>query len=242
MPLLDHFASPLGDDWPWDGFHGTWAAAIAAHLNADLLPPEYYAVPLVKRGGQVEIDVATFGRNGGSGGTTGSAVATAVWAPPRPVRLGPLDFVSLDLFEVQIVQRVGGPQLRATIELISPANRDGPATRRAFAIKCASYLQRGISVVTIDVVTHRLANLHAELLDVLRLTETPPWESPTHLAGVAYRTAPVGEQQELQFWPHVLTLGAPLPTVPLWLEADLSLPLPLEETYSAACRSLRIPT
>src|SRR3954447_18472969 len=99
MPLRDHFASPFGDDWPWDGFHGAWAAAIATHLNTSLLPAEYYAVPLVKRGGQVEIDVATFGRNGVSEDTGGSTVATAVWAPPHPVRLGPLDFVGLDLFE-----------------------------------------------------------------------------------------------------------------------------------------------
>src|SRR2546425_13046012 len=118
MPLLDHFRSPWSEDWPWDGVHGAWAATIARQLNEGLLPPDYYAVPLVKRGGQVEIDVATFGRNGGSAGTTGSAVAPAGWAPPPPRRPGPPHFVSPDLFEIQTLQRPGRPPPPAAIRPI----------------------------------------------------------------------------------------------------------------------------
>jgi hypothetical protein len=35
----------------------------------------------------------------------------------------------------------------------------------------------------------------------------------------------------LQAWSHVLTVGQPLPTLPLWLTADLVVPLDLEQSY-----------
>jgi hypothetical protein len=39
----------------------------------------------------------------------------------------------------------------------------------------------------------------------------------------------------------VLRLGQKLSLVPLWLSLDLSVPLPLEQSYLTTCRSLRIP-
>ncbi|HEX4607611.1 MAG TPA: hypothetical protein VH092_05335 [Urbifossiella sp.] len=44
----------------------------------------------------------------------------------------------------------------------------------------------------------------------------------------------------LDAWPYPLAVGEVLPTVPLWLAPDLVVPLELELTYAAACRSLRI--
>ena len=49
MPLLDHFNPPLNRTHPWRSFHGAWAAAMARLLNQGVLPPGYYAVPLVDR-------------------------------------------------------------------------------------------------------------------------------------------------------------------------------------------------
>lgn len=45
MPLLDHFHAPLHPQRHWEAFHSRWASAIADALNADLLPPEYFAEP-----------------------------------------------------------------------------------------------------------------------------------------------------------------------------------------------------
>ena len=241
MPLLDHFRSPLGDIWPWEGVHSAWAAQIAAHLNQSLLPADYYAVPLTKRGGQVEIDVAAFqsdelsGLAGDAGGT-----ATIVWAPPRPVATASVDFLDLDLFEVQVIQRQGGPQLRAAIELVSPSNKGRPSHRQALAIKCASYLQRGVCVVVVDVVTERTVNLHAELVQLLSLPGDFHWQAPAKLYAATYRSIASGEEQLIQYWPEPLALGAMLPTMPLWLDTDLCIPLNFEESYVATCESLRI--
>jgi hypothetical protein len=145
-----------------------------------------------------------------------------------------------DLFEVQVIRRFGGAHLRGAVELVSPASKDRPSNRRAFAIECASYLFQGVAVVVIDVVTERLANLHAELVQLLVVNGELPWESPTHLYAVAYRVARDKGARTLETWREPLTVGAPLPTLPLWLDPDLSVPLQLEESYQAACTSLRI--
>jgi hypothetical protein len=240
MPLLDHFRSPWSPDWPWDGVHASWAASIAEHLNRGVLPPDYHAIPLIKRGGQVEIDVAALQQDSG-GGAGSQPAATATWAPPRAAITRPVEFSEDDVFEVQVLRRLGGAQLRAAVELVSPANKDRPASRRAFVTKCASYLAGRVSVVVIDVVTERLANLHAELFQLLGLNGELPWESPTHLYAVAYRIAAPNGQRHVEVWQEALALGAALPTLPLWLDAGLCVPLRLEESYTATCTALRIP-
>jgi len=42
-------------------------------------------------------------------------------------------------------------------------------------------------------------------------------------------------------WTHTLTVGQPLPTLPLWLADILAMPLELEASYEETCHILRIP-
>ena len=42
------------------------------------------------------------------------------------------------------------------------------------------------------------------------------------------------------FWRKPLKLGRPLPTLPLWLTEEFSIPLDLEASYEDTCRLLRI--
>ncbi|HVS39133.1 MAG TPA: DUF4058 family protein [Gemmataceae bacterium] len=238
MPLLDHFHPPLRGPRHWEGFHHVWAANIAQHLNREVLPPEFFAESEISLGPTLEIDVANV--EGGNGREASGMTATAVWAPAKPLLTFPVDFARLDVCEVRVYEELSGAQLRAAIELVSPANKDRPGSRRTFAAKCAGYLKQAVSVVIIDVVTERTANLHADLLEALEVTEAA-WESPTQLYAVAYRPVPVLKQQRIEAWPEVLTLGRGLPVLPLWLRVDLSVPLQLEETYATTCEGLRIP-
>lgn len=151
-----------------------------------------------------------------------------------------IDFVSLDAYEVLVMQRRGGPKLRAAIELVSPANKDQTSHRRAFAVTCAGYLQQGVAVVIVDVVTERTANLHTELVDILGLASSLAWISPSYLYVVAYRPVQSADEERLEAWPAALTVGAVLPTAPLWLSEELCLPLVLEESYGATCTVLRM--
>lgn len=236
MLLLDHFHPPLSVSHPWKGFHSAWANAITNQLN-EVLPEGYYAIPEVPLGDQIEIDVATLEHAGGARG----GAATLIWSPPRPRLTAPVDFSRVQTVEVHVFQDIGGPQLRAAIELVSPANKDRPRSRLTFAAKCVGYLERGCGVVIIDTVTGRQANLHSAIADALEVASLA-WDSPSHLYAVAYRLVALRRQTRVEVWPRRLSIGAELPTVPLWIDVDLCLPLPLEISYEAACRSLRIMT
>jgi hypothetical protein len=240
MPLLDHFHPPLSLDRPWEALHSAWATMIVRHLNRDLLPPDYFALPQVTVGVRIESDVVTF-RGPHAAGEGNGAVATKVWSPPRPALSAEVDFVGLQSIEVQILQQMGGAKLRGVIELVSPANKDRDSHRQAFAVKCAAYLQQGIGVIVVDVVTDRKANLHAQLMDVLQHPPGLEWQSPTDLSAIAYRAVPWNDGDRLDIWPEVLTIGRPLPPLPLWLDMDLCPAVPLEESYLATCELLRIP-
>src|SRR5580704_2087353 len=84
MPLLDHFNAPLKRTHPWRSFHGAWAAAMARLLNQGVLPPGYYAVPLVDRDSPIEIDVATL-RDQGALMPAADMAWPQAWVAPAPV-------------------------------------------------------------------------------------------------------------------------------------------------------------
>ena len=239
MPLLDHFHPPLHGPRRWEGFHHAWATFIAQQLNQETLPPDYFAESEISLGPELEIDVATMEQaRPGDGSKSGG---TAVWSPARPRIAAKVDFAHLDSYEIRVYQDLGGAELRAAIELVSPANKDRAGSRRTFAAKCAGYLRHGIGVVIVDVVTARAANLHAELFDVLEVKgRRVAWASPTGLYAVAYRAVTVRKHPRLEAWPEPLALGQVLPIMPLWLALDLCVPVRLEESYLATCRSLRI--
>lgn len=239
MPLLDHFRPPLIGRRHGECFHALWAGKIAEQLNRKLLPARYFAEPKLHVGPNVEIDVATFEESPPPGPKPAPASRGARTCP-RPNFVGGLDLSHLDRFEVFIHQEAGDPQLCAAVEPISPANKDRPVSRQAFAVKCVDYLRHGVAVVIVDLVTDRLANLHAEILHCLDLTARPAWQSATHLYTVAYRTRTVRKQPRLEAWTRALHLGEPLPTMPLWLNTELGIPLRLEESYADTCASLRI--
>src|SRR5437588_696750 len=186
MPLRDHFRPPLSVTHPWKGFHSAWANAITSQLN-DVLPEGYYAIPEVPLGDQIEIDVATL-EEGEASAQSGGGLATAVWAPPQPRLSAVVDFARVHGVAVHVFQDVGGPQLRAAIELVSPANKDRPRSRLTFAAKCVGYLEKAVSLVVIDTVTGRQANLHTEIAKTLETEADLAWETPSRLYAVAYRT------------------------------------------------------
>jgi hypothetical protein len=240
MPLLDHFHPPLRGPRRWEGFHHAWATTIAQQLNLETLPPDYYAEPEISVGPNLEIDVATMELTDGHP-SVGRA-STAVWSPSRPKIVAQVDFAHLDSFEVRVYQELGGAELRAAIELVSPANKDREGSRRTFAAKCSGYLRHGVSVVVIDIVTERSANLHRELFETLEVKGRQRlWQSSTGLYAVAYRAVTLRKRPRVEAWPEELKLGKALPIMPLWLTLDLCVPLSLEESYAATCRSLRIP-
>jgi hypothetical protein len=238
MPLLDHFNPPLNRTHPWRSFHGAWAAAMARLLNQGVLPPGYYAVPLVDRDGPVEIDVAALREHDAP--EPAPTASPQTWAPPAPGLALAVELPAADGVEVQVFADDGDPRLTAAIELLSPRNKDRPQARQAFAVKCVGYLQQGSSVVVVDTVTTRRADLNAAILSLLGVA-TDAAAPVSNLSAVSYRAVGRGEEtQQLLLWPAALALGQPVPTLPLWIATDFAVPLDLEASYQATCVDLRI--
>lgn len=226
MPLLDHFHPPLSERRHWHSFHNSWATYLSSQLNA-LLPAGYFAEANVQFG--VEIDGATFELPGGSGAPT-------AWAPPPPSVSFPFEMAG-EVIEVGVFSRSGGPQLAGAVELVSPANKDRPLHREAFVAKCVAYLQAGVGLVLVDVVTERAADLHRELL--VRLGTDDPGAGPA-LSGSAFRPVERGGARALDVWRAPIAVGHPLPTLPLWLRGGLCVPVELEATYERTCIEQRV--
>ena len=237
MPLLDHFYPPLATRRHWESFHAAWATEVMAYLNRQILPEGYFAEAQVHVGSRVEIDVATFEERAESANGTGE-VALATWAPPMTALVMPAIFP--DELEVQIYSIRGGPNLVGAVEFVSPGNKDRPEARRAFAAKCAGYLQLGIGLVVVDIVTERQANLHAELLDLMKMSSMYGFLTDPMLYAVAYRPSRKTTGDQIEVWPYPLTLGADLPTVGLALRDGPTVPLDLELTYQQVCEDCRL--
>src|SRR5438067_6159010 len=238
MPLLDHFHPPVSERRSWEGFHGLWAAAIVEKLNRDVLAEEYFADMHVHIGSQVEIDVATLEEPAGTDERSGAGAPA--WAPPPTNRVMPALFP--DDIEVQVFATATGASLVAAVELVSPGNKDRPEARRAFAAKCVSHLTRGIGLIVVDVVTNRLANLRNEVVDLLGHAEPFLLGADTTTYAVAYRPSRQRRGDQIEVWPVPLQAGKPLPVLPLALRNAGVVPLDLEETYTEACRSSRLPS
>jgi hypothetical protein len=237
MPLLDHFHPPLHGPRRWEGFHHAWAMTIARNLNLELLPEGYYAEPEISIGPEMEVDIATM-----ESLPAGKRGQTAVLTATKPKFSLKVDFSHLEGCEIRVYRDLGGADLCAAIELISPANKDRAGTRRTFAAKCSGYLRNGIGVMIVDIVTSRRGNLHEELFKVMEAEgRGRDWKSPTGLYAVSYRAATFRNFPRVEVWPEPLTLGKSLPKMPLWLSNDLWVSLHLEESYLSACESLRIP-
>jgi uncharacterized protein DUF4058 len=246
MPLRDHFRPPLDDLTSWEGFHGQWPAMIVLALTRRL-PRRYVAAPRVHLGSSIEIDVATYEQdttdasspNAGNG--NGGVVATAVWAPPRPMFTITTDLPDLDEYAVRVYDTKRGRRLVAAIEIVSPANKDRPEHRRAFVAKCTALLQQRVSVTIIDLVTTRNFNLYGDLTELLGQHDPALDPESPPLYAVACRGTKRQDVWQLETWMHALVLGQALPTLPLWLADNLAVPLELEECYEETCRVLRIP-
>jgi len=239
MPLLDHFHPPLSERRHWEAFHARWASAIADDINARGLPENLFAEPTVNIGGQAQIDVATFDEETtGTGKASGMvAVKPQVAATRSPNWVMPAEFG--DCFEVRLISTEGGPRLVAAIELVSPGNKDRPQSRRAFAVKCANYLYRGIPFIVMDVVTSRRTNLHNEIMDLM---QTSAYRLPADavLYALSYRPVRRETRSEIDIWHATFKVGDALPNLPLFLPDDLTLHLEFEKTYQETCDRLRL--
>ncbi|MFO0958768.1 MAG: DUF4058 family protein [Isosphaeraceae bacterium] len=244
MPFRDHFRPPVSTRSSWEGFHGGWPMVIVQKLRPHL-PDGYIAEPRVRLGTFMEIDVGALEtdaalefRSSESMGNGGGSSTS--WAGERPVVAIETDPPEEYEYEVRVFDLHRERRLVAAIELVSPANKDRAPSREAFVAKCASLLRGGVAVSIVDLVAIRRFNLYAQLMEFIGHPDPTmtPHDPPTYAASCRWPTR--GTRARLEAWSHTLVVGKPMPTLPLWLDDELSIPLDLEASYEQTCHDLRI--
>jgi Protein of unknown function (DUF4058) len=220
-------------DWTersgWEGMHIFWMTEIARALRANL-PPGYRAVigssPLVAVGvSPVMPDVAV--TNGSTAAPPG--IASSVGTTPAPDL--EVAVATLEEDTTVLVEREG--RLVAAVELISPRNKDRPIAREQYAGRYLNYLHGRVHLLLVDV--HRRPH-DFSFAQLIAAGLGEPLPAPVAPSAVSSRVGAAAAQggRMLGVWQQALTVGAPLPAMPLPLGPDEVVMVDLEASYMRA--------
>lgn len=125
----------------------------------------------------------------------------------------------------------------SAIEVVSPGNKAGKRDVREFVAKAADFLRRGINLLVVDPFPpgpQDPQTLHKLIWD--EFDEGLPFELPADepLLLASYRAAVPLVEFTPEAFIEPIGVGAELPEMPVWLDADFYVNLPLERTYRAA--------
>jgi hypothetical protein len=217
-------------------FHTAWTGALQNALNEGLLPPGYYALA-EQHAGRPITDVLTLHESPPPADpawlppdTGGIAVAEA---PPRVHRKYTLEPAALARRRSLAIRHVSGHRLIALIEIVSPANKDRSRHVQEFVDKAATALEYGVHLLLVDPFPpgpHDPSGMHGAILRELDPSGEPysmPADKPATLA--SYSAGP-----PVDIYVEHVAIGAPLPEMPLFLDPDHYVNVPLEPTYQAA--------
>lgn len=218
-------------------FHFDWIFQIAHELNNGLLPEEYYALPeqfASKFGPDVLTlqesrgDDADTGANGLNSSGGNGAVLTAPCL--QPVGETDLEFYRRKQ-KVIVVRHVSDDEIAAVIEIVSRGNKAGRKAIGQFVGKAGELIDRGIHLLIVDLFPPgRLdpQGIHGEIWEHVSGEEyTAPADKPFTLA--SYETG-----NGVRAYVLHAALGDAVPDMPLFLEPQQTVTVPLEQTYNAA--------
>ena len=212
-------------------FHHSWIAALCESLNRGGLPPAYYALPEQSIRGPVP-DVLTLQLTGSGPEPTGMGTAVAVAdAPPRARVVQSIEagVYARKADRVTIRHRHG--QIVAFIEVVSPGNKASSTEFRAFVEKVSDLVQQGVHALVIDLFppTRRdPQGIHRAIWDEFDDEHVaPPPDKPLTVA--AYSAGGIKTA-----YVEPLAVGDELPVMPLFLEPEIYVPVPLEDSYLAS--------
>jgi hypothetical protein len=213
-------------------FHNAWIVELRNAFNGGLLPPDFYAMG-EQHAGKYITDVLTLASPAAPTSHPipgGIAVADA---PPKVRRTVSLSAAAHTRRKTLAIRHASGDRLVATLEIVSPANKDRRENVQAFLDKLEDALAHGIHVLLLDLLPagrYDKHGMHGALWKRLGdVPEAPPADEPLTLAAYVADT-PVTAHLE-----HVAP-GAVLPDMPLFLDPDTYVNAPLEATYQATWR------
>ncbi len=227
MPIHDW---TLVDAGLFHAFHHRWITALSDALNSGVLPSEYYALPEQNIRGPIP-DVLTLKSAPTrdvpeSGG--GIAVASA---PPkiRHVRRNESSLYADKADRISVRHRHG--DVVSVIEIISPGNKGSRSEFKAFVDKSVSLIRQKIHLLVIDLFPPNKRDplgIYKAIWDEFDEDDYAlPTDHPLTLA--SFDSGP----PQVAYIENV-AVGSPLPDMPLFLEPEVYVLVPLELTYQTA--------
>jgi hypothetical protein len=213
-------------------FHFEWISRIKAALN-DRLPPDYYALAEQVAGGLIPdvlpLQTVTNGRHPES---EPSGTVTVMTRPPQVrFRIQSEPDVYAAKARAVVIRHTSDHRVVAIVEIVSPGNKNSKHGLRSFVSKSVELLRAGVHLLILDLFPPRSRDpqgIHKAIWDEFADNEfTLPPDQPLTLA--AYRA---------DRWPEAFVeptaVGLALAEMPVFLEVEHYVPLPLEPTYLAA--------
>jgi hypothetical protein len=119
----------------------------------------------------------------------------------------------------------------AVIEIVSPGNKDSRAAMRDFVDKIIDFLRAGIHVLVIDLFPPSPRDpqgIHKRIWDEIEEAQFALPSGKDRILA-SYETGNANTS-----YVEAIGVGDALPSMPLFLEAGLHVPVPLEATYQVA--------
>jgi hypothetical protein len=215
-------------------FHQDWTICLKRALNGGILPPGYYAMVEQASSGRYP-DVVSFLIDRGAGDrrspSLNGGVLTLAEAPPR---VGVTAVIEADPYAQRanrIVVVNENETVVAVIEIVSPGNKSSRGDFQSFVEKAIQFLRLGIHLLIVDLfppTSRDPQGLHAAIWSAMtdcdfQLPEGKPLTVASYSAGFLRRA-----------FVETLAVGDLLPAMPLFLEAESYVEVPLETTYQTA--------
>lgn len=218
-------------------FHHDWITEIARTLNRGILPADYYALAEQFAAG-FGPDVLTLqgDRNGDANDAAEPASASEggglLLAPPKLQPTAETDMAFYRRKQTSVaIRHVSGDRIVAMVEIVSPGNKASRNPIRAFVEKVAQLLDQGIQLLILDLLPPSRRDpqgIHALIWEEVAGQEyVGPADKPLTLA--AYESG-----LSIRAYVVRVAVGDLLPNMPLFLESEKAVEVPLEATYAAA--------
>lgn len=233
MPIHDWTKVLAGT---FHAFHSSWVVHLSETLNDGILPPDYYALP-EQHAGQVNPDVLTLRLGQQSAGTDeGGAIAVADAPPKVSLTLTADEQATYRLARRTLtVRHTSDHRVVAMLEVVSPANKDRGQSVRDFVNKAVGVLAQGHHLLVLDLLppgNYDPDGMHGAIWDDLTgqrysLPDGKPLALAAYVADIPPRA-----------YVEPVAVGQTLPDMPLFLELDRYVNVPLEATYQMAVTGL----
>ena len=229
MPVHDWTRVDAGT---FHALHTAWITHLSEALNGGILPSGYYAMP-EQHGGRLIADVLTLQvpQPPPAPPAEESGGVALADAPPRVRRRLSPSPSARGTRRTLTIRHVSGHRIIALVEIVSPANKDRATHVAELADKVEAALWHGVHVLLGDILPpgpFDPQGMHAAVWE--RFDDEPyvlPVKEPLTLA--SYVAGPRPEA----YLEHV-SVGLPLPEMPLFLNPDRYINVRLEATYMQA--------